>query len=149
MPERVLEADVDAELLRRNRLGESHAALARAFGCSKSLVQRRIARAAKVEERRLAEEHDPTPTRTASEGADHESHSSHEPGGATALPSAPGPSPVKDARRPRNSSGPFISEPSCATGPLPMGASGQELPGVRVPRSRRQKSRLRRADESG
>ena len=50
VPERILEAEVDAELLRRNRLGESHAALARAFGCSKSLVQRRITRAAKLEE---------------------------------------------------------------------------------------------------
>lgn len=56
MPERILEADLDAELLRRNRLGESQAALADAFGCSKSLVQRRITRAAKLEQRRLAEE---------------------------------------------------------------------------------------------
>jgi hypothetical protein len=58
VPERILEADVDAELLRRNRLGESQAALARAFDCSKTLVQRRIARA-RSEERRLAEERGP------------------------------------------------------------------------------------------
>jgi hypothetical protein len=45
VPERILEEDVDAELLRRNRLGESQAVLAAAFGVSKSLVQRRIARA--------------------------------------------------------------------------------------------------------
>jgi C4-dicarboxylate-specific signal transduction histidine kinase len=55
MAERVLDAEVDAELLRRNRLGESHAALSDAFGCSKSLVQRRIARA-KFAEHRLADE---------------------------------------------------------------------------------------------
>jgi hypothetical protein len=51
LPERILEPDVDAELLRRNRLGESQAALADDFGCSKSLVQRRIARAKLAEER--------------------------------------------------------------------------------------------------
>ncbi len=61
MAERILEAELDAELLRRNRLGESQAALARAFGCSKSLVQRRIARAT-LAELRLPDE--PARTRT-------------------------------------------------------------------------------------